>query len=106
MVRLPLAFRKDDEFRAAVDRVAQSLAPDVERIITELEYDWDDEPVAWLFVIVSDEVAARGRVREVMNKVRQLVDEQIDPLNNWEIFAATRVRTHTEQAEIERRNVA
>jgi hypothetical protein len=106
MVQLPRAFLQEAEFRAAVDRVAQSLAPDVERIITELDYDWSGEPVAWLMTIVSDDVYRNDRAHDVANEVRKLVREQIDPPQEWGIWAVVRIRTHTEQVEIERRNVA
>jgi hypothetical protein len=105
MVQLPRAFLQENEFRASVDRIAQSLAPDVERIITSLDYNWDNEPVAWLFVIVSDEVYQRGQTHEVMNQARKLIDEQIDP-HEWGLWTLPRVRTHSEQADLERRGVA
>ena len=106
MRQFPRAFLEEREFRAAIDRVAQSLAPDVVRIITTLEDDWNDGLVAHLLVIVSDDVARRDQVHEVANQVRKLVDDQVDPLLDWGIWAIVRVRTQSEQAGIEQRSVA
>ena len=106
VVQFSRAFLHEDEFRAAVDRIAQSLAPDVERIITKLEDDWNGELYADLLVIVSDDVVRRDQVHEVANQVRKAVNEQIDPRLEWGIRALVGVRTRSEQAEIEQRNVA
>ena len=106
MVQLPRAFLQEAEFRAAVDRVAHSLSPDVERIITTLEYDRDGELYADLLLIVSDDVGRRDEIHEVTTKARDLIFEQVDPLLEWGVWPLVSVRTHSGQAEMERRNVA
>ena len=105
VVQLPRAFVQEREFRAAVDRVAQSLAPDVTRIITTLEFDWNDEPVASFMVIVSDD-ARRDRFHDVARHVEASIEEQVDPHLEWGVWPFFNFRSQSEQTELEQRHVA
>ena len=79
-MQLPRAFLKEDEFRG--------------------------EPIAYLTVIVSDDADRRGELYQVLQEVRKLVDEEISPNLEWGIWPHFHVRTKSEQADIDQRNVA
>jgi hypothetical protein len=89
-----------------VDRVAQSLAPDVVRVITTLDYDWSDKLAVFFMIIVSDDVDRRGQIHAVAKRAEAAIEEQVEPLFEWDVFPFFTVRTESEQVEIERRSVA
>jgi hypothetical protein len=106
MAQISRAFVHQNDFMTAVDRVARSLAPDIARVITTLDYDWTGQPAVFFMVIVSDGVAQSDRTREVMNRFETFIEEQIEPHLEWDVWPFFNVRTESEQAEIEQHPVA
>jgi hypothetical protein len=87
------------EVDAAVERAAESLAPDVVRIRYSLDDDWTGEPSIFFRVLISDEAASRADLSELAECVAFTLRRQVrtDELG---IHAYFDYRSLSEQAEL------
>ena len=98
---LPRAYTHQARFRAAVERVAKSFAPHVVDIVTTFEDDWTGEPAVFLMVILDDADAGRDQLLRLAKQVKDAIDERVEPMEKWGVFAYFNFRTVSEQAQLD-----
>lgn len=96
---VPSAVTKQSEIEAAIDNVARELAPDVVRIRYEIGEDWSGEWAVFFRIVLTDE-AAKGRLREVANKVEWGLWRQLD-FRAMGVIAHYNYRSVSEQASLQ-----
>lgn len=96
---LPSAVTKQAEIDAAIQRVQQSIGPDVVRVRYEIGEDWSGQWAIFLRVVLTDD-AARRRLRDVAARIVRGLAEQlhfpamgVDPYHNF--------RSESEQAALQ-----
>ncbi len=87
------------EVDAAVERAAQSLAPDVVRIRYSFDDDWTGDPSIFFRVLISDEAASRPRLSDLAHVVSSRLRNEVrtDELG---IHAYFNYRSLSEQSEL------
>ena len=82
-----------------VDRIARELAPDVVHIRMDVGHDWSDHPAIYFRVVLSDEASRRDRLREITQRVRGKVRNELgfDVLEHYPYF---RFRSQSEQSQL------
>ena len=106
VVYVPRAFAHFDQFQAEVRRVAESLAPEVVEIISTLGDDWSGEPAAFFMVILADPATRRDQLLHNANHVSQVIEERVQPLEEWGVLPYFNFRSQSEQATLTQPNVA
>jgi hypothetical protein len=92
---LPLAATKQSQIAAAVDAVTAELQS-VQRINYEIAQDWDGKWAIFFRVLLSDEAASRGRLRETATDIVWRMSERLD-LPSLGLFPYFDFRSQSEQ---------
>jgi hypothetical protein len=95
---LPTTVAKKAEIDAAIQRVRQSIGPDVVRIRYELGEDWTGQSAIFFRVVLTDD-AARHRLRDVGAKVIWGLARQLD-FPALRVFPYHNFRSESEQAAL------
>jgi hypothetical protein len=96
---LPSAVRKQAEIEAAIQRVKESIGPDVVRIRYEVGEDWGGEWAIFFRVVLTDD-AARHRLREVTTRVVWELARNLD-FPAMGVFPYHNFRSESEQATLQ-----
>jgi hypothetical protein len=96
---LPPALTKQAEIDAAVQRVQQTVGPDVVRIRYEIGEDWSNQWAIFFRVVLTDD-AARRRLRDVATKVVWELARQLD-FPGMGVFPYHNFRSESEQATLQ-----
>jgi hypothetical protein len=96
---LPPALTKQAEIDAAVQRVQQTVGPDVVRIRYEIGEDWSSQWAIFFRVVLTDD-AARRRLRDVATKVVWELARQLD-FPGMGVFPYHNFRSESEQATLQ-----
>jgi hypothetical protein len=105
-MQVPTAFVHQAQFTRAVVRAAQRLAPDVVSIIPTLGNDWSGEPAVFFMVILSDAASLRDRILTTSNRVQQVLNDEVQPLEQWGVLPYFNFRSQSEQARLDQLAVA
>jgi hypothetical protein len=89
-----------------VQRIAESLTPEVVEIIATLGNDWSGEPAVFFMVVLADAATQRDQLLGITNRVSQVVVEQVQPLEEWGVLPYFNFRSKSEQANIKQPTVA
>jgi hypothetical protein len=113
-VYYPRAFAQKAKFEAKVAEVASTLGPDVVRVIPRLGEDWREQPAVFFMVILSDAavkplrdaVLKRDGSFKLTGQVSSAIEQQVQPLEEWDVFPYFNFRSASEQAKIDEAIVA
>src|ERR1700687_2131278 len=92
---LPSAVTKQAEIDAAIQRVQQSIGPDVVRIRYEIGEDWSGQWAIFFRVVLSDD-AAKHRLREAATNVEERLAGRLD-FQALGVFPYHNFRSESEQ---------
>jgi hypothetical protein len=98
-MQLPIAITKQPEINAAVSQVEKLLSQDVQHIRFDIAEDWSGDWAIFFRVLVSDEVAESGRLREVARRVESSLTQRLD-FSLLGLLAYFNFRTVSEQAAL------
>ncbi len=101
---MPTAFKgvvQPEKLTAAIATLELHLRPDVVRIRHMIGEDSSGQPAIYFRVLLSDRASRPDRLRQVTRKVRNLVYQNIDPVNSWGLVPYLRFRSQSEQAELQ-----
>jgi len=76
-MNVPPAFTRQSEINAAIQRVQESIGPDVVRIRYEIGEDWSGEWAIFFRVVLTDDVA-KHRLRDVATRVEWELARELD----------------------------
>ncbi len=96
---LPSAVTKQAEIDAAIQRVEQSIGPDVVRIRYEIGEDWSGQWSIFFRIVLKDD-AARRRLRDVATNVVWGLAQQLD-FPAMGVFPYHNFRSESEQAMLQ-----
>jgi hypothetical protein len=96
----PRAFVRQSQFKAAIARAAQRLAPDVVSIIPTLGDDWSGERAVFFMVILSDAASRPEQLLNVTNQVSNTIVNELEPLEEWGVLPYFNFRSQSEQAKL------
>jgi hypothetical protein len=105
-VVLTKAFLQESEFQAAIARAAEQLAPDVVEIRASLGENWRGDESVFFTVILADAATNRDRLLAVSKRVQRYIEWEVEPLEQWGVLPYFKVRSQSEQADIDRRSRA
>ena len=91
---------QSEKLVAAIASLELHLRPDVVRIRHTVGEDSSGQPAIFFRVLLSDRASRPDRLRQVTRKVRNLVYQDIDPVNSWGLVPYLRFRSQSEQAEL------
>lgn len=95
---LPSVVTKQVEIDAAIDRVQQSIGPDVVRIRREFGEDWSGQRAIFFRVVLTDD-AAHHRLRDVAAKVVWGLARELD-FSGMGVSPYHNFRSESEQATL------
>ena len=96
---LPSATTKQAEIDAAIQRVQQSIGPDVVRIRYEIGEDWSGQWAIFFRIVLKDD-AARGHLRDIAAKVVRGLARQLD-FPSLGVYPYHNFRSESEQAMLQ-----
>jgi len=105
-VYVPTAFAHQAQFRAAVNRAAQELRPQVVDLTFTLGNDWSGEPAVFFMVILSNAASQRDQLLRITNQVSNAIVQRVQPLEQWGVLPYFNFRSEAEQAKIDQRSLA
>jgi len=91
---------QSEKLAAAIANLELRLRPDVVRIRHTVGEDSSGQPAIFFRVLLSDRASRPDRLRQVTRKVRNLVFQDIDPVNSCGLVPYLRFRSQSEQAEL------
>jgi hypothetical protein len=93
---IPAALTKQAEIDAAIQRVQQSIGPEVLRIRYEIGEDWSGQWAIFFRVVLTDD-AAKRRLRDIASKVVWGLARELD-FPGMGVFPYHNFRSESEQA--------
>jgi hypothetical protein len=100
-VYIPTGYINTTEVEKAVDQFIQTLGPEVVRVRWNIGNDWSGDPVLYFRVVLADSVAVdRKTFVDAAERVRTTFFEQLQPLENWDLFPHVNFRSNAEEAEL------
>lgn len=104
---VPVAFVDQAKLKAAVQRVAKRLRPDVVDVSFTLGDDWSGSPSIFFMVILSNSAASqRDKLFDVTDRVSKMIVHTLQPSAEWGVYPYFSFRSEAEQAEINQRALA
>jgi hypothetical protein len=98
-VVLTRAFLQQAQFAAAVAEVERQLYPDALRIRFTVDEDWTGDPAVHFRILLPDEVCESGKILPATRKIREKIEKDIDPMEEWGVMPYYRYRGASEQAK-------
>ena len=86
--------------QAEIDKIAQSLAPDVVRIRYDFNSDWSGEHSIFFRIVLSDDASREDRLATVAGRVKNRLLEGLHLLE-WDLLPYFNFRSKSEQEELE-----
>jgi ribosome-binding factor A len=96
-MQVPKAFVHQREFADAVDRVGQKLGANIVRIRHSLDYDSTGDPAVYFRVVMPDSSLTRDKLLEATRHVSFLIEQELQPQEEWGVFPYFRFRSQSEQ---------
>ena len=96
---IPRAFSQRTQFAAAVAEVERQLIPDVVRIRFTLDEDWAGDPAVHFRILLPDEVVDWGKILPATRKIKETIQRNIEPLEQWGVMPYYDYRGASEQAK-------
>ncbi len=100
MVVLPRAFVQQHQLDREVAEIEGILSPNVLRIRYELGEDWTGQPSVFFRVTLSDEASRQDQLLKVAKQVSSLIEQRIEPLEQWGVLPYFDFRSQSEQAQL------
>ena len=100
---LPYVFVTREAIDAEVKRFIASLGPEVVRVNYKVGEDSVGDPAIHFWIVLDDAAVKRDSMSNVAGSVRKAIDEQLDPLSKWGLFAfpTFRVASSSKRARYE-----
>ena len=98
---IPKGVAQQEQLAEAIASVERMLGPDVVRIKHALGTAWSGEDAIFFKVVLSDSASNPSRLHAVTSRVREIVRQQVDPLNNWGLVPYFTFRSQSEQAMLQ-----
>jgi hypothetical protein len=95
---LPRGIAHQEELVKEIDALLP--IPGVVKWRYSIEDDWTGDPSIFFRITLSDEAARPGVLRENARRIRNLIEERIDPLRRWDLLCYENFRSESEQAEL------
>jgi hypothetical protein len=89
------------QLSAKIAALEARLLPEVVRIRYTVGEDTSEQPAIFFRVLLSDRASRADRLRQVTKRVRNMVYQEIDPINSWGLVPYLRFRSESEQAELQ-----
>lgn len=100
MALLARAIIDEGKIETAVRQVEAEFQPDVERIRYDIGEDWSGDPAINFRVVLSDDASRIERLHKVADRVRERLEDAIQPYDMGLIPYAS-FRSHSEQQELQ-----
>lgn len=95
------AYRREEEFAAAVAAIEKMLAPDVVRLRYELGEDWAGDPAVFFRVTAKNEVFREGRSAGLSQYISEVINRELEPREEWDVRFYDRFRSVAEQERLQ-----
>lgn len=91
---------EQEQFAAAVADVERLLSPQVVRVRHTLGHDWSGEPAVFFRIVLSEANSNRDQLWEVTNRISNLIEDRIEPLEKWGVLPYFNFRSQSEQVQL------
>jgi hypothetical protein len=99
MAMLPLRFVRQEELDQEVKKCVDKLpAEEVVRVRYSLGEDWSGDPAIYFRIVLTDEASREERLGDVTHGIRQTIDGELRPYQNWGLLPYFSFRSASEQA--------
>ena len=98
---LAKAFAQQAELDQAIDRVKQSLGPDVVRLRYTLGQDWSGESAIFFRIVLSERASRRDQLWNSTSQIETAIVQQLQPLEQWGVLPYFNYRSQSEQATLQ-----
>jgi hypothetical protein len=96
-VYLPRGVAEREQLAAAIANVERMLGEDVVRLRYTVGTSWSEQPAIFFRILLTDQASKRDRLREVISRIRAVIEEQVDPRNSWDLVPYYTFRSQSEQ---------
>ena len=99
---MPILSRAVGQSRELIKRLdaLSTLPPSVVKWRYSIENDWSGDPAIFFYIVLSDEAINPNNLRQVTSEIRQIITNEIEPVNDWELFPYFSFRSQSEQAKL------
>lgn len=87
-----------EEVAKEVERVVQTLGPEVVRVRFQMTYDTAGDPAIYFRVVLQPWAAKWETLGEATSKIRRTVSEELKPFETWGLFPYFRFRSSAEHS--------
>jgi hypothetical protein len=100
VVYIAKAFAHQEEFFAAIAKVASAFPPQVTAVTPTLGADWNGESAVFLQIILADNAIPRHELLAFTKELSQAIVRRVRPLEEWGVLPYFNFLTQSEQAKI------
>lgn len=97
---IPRGVAERKELAAAIAKVERKLGKDVVRLRYNVHENWSGEPAIYFQVLLTDQASKPPRLHKTASRIRNMIEEQVDPINSWGLFSYYYFRSKSEQDEL------
>ena len=101
VVYIAKAFAQQAELDQAIDRVKQSLGPDVVRLRYTLGQDWSGESAIFFRIVLSERASRRDQLWNSTSQIETAIVQHLQPLEQWGVLPYFNYRSQSEQATLQ-----
>lgn len=95
---MPARYVTDEEIAKEIDRVVQSLGPEVVRVRYQFTHDTAGDPAIYFRVVLAPWAAKRETLGDVAGKIKDTFREELKPTENWGLYTYFRFRSSAEHS--------
>jgi hypothetical protein len=89
-----------EEINAEVDRAIAQLGAEVVRVRYTVGEDTAGEPAIYYRIVLTDEAARRDVLSSNTRRIRETLDEILQPYSRWGLFPYSNFRSEPERMEL------
>ena len=99
---MPILSRAVGQSRELIKRLdaLSTLPRSVVKWRYSIENDWSGDPAIFFYIVLSDEAINPNNLRQVTSEIRQIITNEIESVNDWELFPYFSFRSQSEQAKL------
>lgn len=100
-MRLARAIRKRTQLDQAIEKIKETLGPDVVRLRYNLGEDWTGDSAIFFHIVISDEASRRDRLLTSTQQIQETIVRQLEPLEEWDVLPYFSYRNQSEFAALQ-----
>jgi hypothetical protein len=103
MPYLPRGVAQPTELIKRVNALTSPFPPEVPGVVNSryiVDNDWSGDPAIFFWITLSDEAAHPAVLSQTTRRIKNFINQQLDPAGQWDLIPYYNFRSQSEQAKL------